>query len=115
MKYFTSVHDVKDPWKLVSESLEIKRNPFQFPLLGRTKTLGLIFLNPSTRTRLSMHKAGSNLGMHVMVMNADKDGWALEFEDGAVMNGTSVEHVKDAAHIIGLYCDVVGIRCFPSL
>lgn len=115
MKYFTSVHDVKEPWKLVSEALEIKHNPFLFPHLGKHKTLGMIFLNPSTRTRLSMHKAALNLGMHVMVMNADKDGWALEFEEGAVMNGISVEHVKDAARIIGSYCDIVAIRCFPNL
>ncbi len=115
MKYFTSVHDVKEPWKLVSQALEIKQNPFAFPHLGKNKTLGLIFLNPSTRTRLSTQKAGLNLGMNVIVMNADKDGWALELEDGAVMNGTSVEHVKDAARVIGRYCDIVGIRCFPNL
>jgi N-succinyl-L-ornithine transcarbamylase len=31
------------------------------------------------------------------------------------MNGTKVEHIKDAAAVIGTYCDIVAIRCFPSL
>lgn len=115
MKYFTTVHDVKDVDTLVNEALTIKKNPYVFSDLGKNKTLGLIFLNPSLRTRLSTQKAAMNLGMNVMVMNIDKEGWALEMEDGAVMNGTTVEHVKDAAAVIGQYCDVVGIRCFPSL
>ena len=56
-----------------------------------------------------------NLDMNVIVLNIDKEGWQLEMQDGAVMDGTTVEHVKDAATIIGTYCDVVGIRCFPGL
>lgn len=115
MKYFTTVHDVKDVDTLVDEALEIKKNPYTFSDLGKNKTLGLIFLNSSLRTRLSTQKAAMNLGMKVMVMNIDKEGWALEMEDGSVMNGASVEHVKDAAAVLGQYCDVIGIRCFPSL
>jgi N-succinyl-L-ornithine transcarbamylase len=26
-----------------------------------------------------------------------------------------VEHVKDAAPVLGSYCDIVGVRCFPGL
>lgn len=115
MKYFTTVHDVKDLNALMNEALTIKKNPYALSDLGKNKTLGLIFLNPSLRTRLSTQKAAMNLGMNVMVVNIDKEGWALEMEDGAVMNGTSVEHVKDAAAVLGQYCDVIGIRCFPSL
>lgn len=115
MKHFTSAQDVSEPWKLITDALALKQNPFAFQQLGKNKTLGLIFMNPSTRTRLSTQKAAFNLGMNVIVMNADKDGWALEFEDGAVMNGNSVEHVKDAARVMGTYCDIIGIRCFPNL
>ncbi|MDO9260795.1 MAG: N-acetylornithine carbamoyltransferase [Flavobacteriaceae bacterium] len=115
MKYFTTAHDVIDLDDLVQEALNIKQNPYAFPQIGKNKTLGLIFMNPSLRTRLSTQKAAMNLGMNVMVMNIDKEGWALEMDDGAIMNGTNVEHVKDAAAVIGQYCDVVGIRCFPSL
>jgi N-succinyl-L-ornithine transcarbamylase len=115
MKYFTTVNDVKNVGDIVNEALLLKKNPFLYPSLGRNKTLGLIFLNPSLRTRLSTQKAALNLGMNVMIMNIDKEAWALEFQDGAVMNGQTVEHVKDAAAVMGTYCDIIGIRCFPGL
>lgn len=115
MKFFTSVNDVKNIDALVQDALTLKKNPYAFPQTGKNKTLGLIFMNPSLRTRLSTQKAAMNLGMNVMVMNIDKEGWALEMEEGAVMNGTTVEHVKDAAAVMGQYCDVIGIRCFPTL
>lgn len=115
MKHFTTVHDVFNIDQLVQEALNLKQNPYAFSELGKNKTLGLIFMNPSLRTRLSTQKAGMNLGMNVMVMNIDKEGWALELEDGAVMNGTTVEHIKDAAAVMGQYCDIIGIRSFPTL
>jgi N-succinyl-L-ornithine transcarbamylase len=115
MKHFTTVNDISNPKGLVQKALEIKKNLWSNPGIGKNKTLGLIFLNPSLRTRLSTQKAAMNLGMQVMVMNIDKEGWALELEDGAIMNGSSVEHIKDAAAIMGMYCDIIGIRCFPGL
>ncbi|MGZ4047728.1 MAG: N-acetylornithine carbamoyltransferase [Bacteroidia bacterium] len=115
MKYFTTVHDINNIDELVQEALILKKDPYVFSQMGKNKTLGLIFMNPSLRTRLSTQKAAMNLGMNVIVMNIDKEGWALEMEDGATMNGTSVEHVKDAAAVIGQYCDIIGIRCFPNL
>ncbi len=115
MKYFTTVNDVHSVKDLVEDALHFKKDPSCFSNFGKNKTLGLIFLNPSLRTRLSTQKAAMNLGMNVMVMNLDKEGWALEFEDGAIMNGNKAEHIKDAAAVIGQYCDIVGIRCFPGL
>jgi N-succinyl-L-ornithine transcarbamylase len=53
--------------------------------------------------------------MEAIVFNVDKEGWALEFEEGAIMNGTTVEHVKDAAPVLGKYFDMLCIRTFPSL
>ena len=83
--------------------------------LGTDKRIGLIFLNPSMRTRLSTQIAAQNLGMEAIVFDVGKEGWSLEFEDGAIMNGSSVEHVKDAAPILGSYFDILGVRTFPSL
>jgi N-succinyl-L-ornithine transcarbamylase len=77
--------------------------------------MGLLFLNPSMRTRLSTQIAASNLGMEAIVFNVGQEGWSLEFEDEAIMSGSTVEHVKDAAPILGKYFDVLGIRTFPSL
>jgi N-succinyl-L-ornithine transcarbamylase len=115
MKHFTSVHDVQDVTALVDETLQLKQAPLAHKQLGEGKTLGLIFLNPSLRTRLSTQKAGMNLGMNVMVMNLDKEGWALETQEGVVMNGTTVEHIKEAAAVMGQYCDIIGLRSFPKL
>lgn len=115
MKHFTGVVDVSDIEKLIREAIALKNAPYSEVNSGKNKTLGLLFLNPSLRTRISTQKAARNLGMEVMVMNVDKDGWALEFQEGTIMNGNSVEHVKDAAAVLGQYCDILGIRCFPTL
>jgi len=114
MKKFTSVKDVQNAQALADLGIELKKNPFQFQHLGKNKTMGIIFLNPSLRTRLSTQKAAKNLGMEVMVMNFTGEGWNLETEDGVVMNGNSQEHIKEAAAVIGQYCDIIGIRSFPK-
>jgi len=115
MKNFTSVNDVKDPVSLIKEAISLKKNTWENVHLGKNKTLGLIFLNPSLRTRLSSQKAGQLLGMNTIVMNMDKEGWALEWTDGAVMNANKTEHIKDAAMVLSTYCDIIGMRCFPTL
>lgn len=115
MNQFLSINDVPNPAQLVHEALALKADPFSYAHLGKHKTLGLLFLNPSLRTRMSTQRAAQNLGMDVMVLNMDKDSWKLEFEDGSVMDGAGQEHVKEAAAVISQYCDIVGIRTFPSL
>ena len=115
MRNFISVHDVSNVSELTQKALDHKKNPYSNKGLGTNKTLGLIFLNPSLRTRLSTQKAAQNLGMNVIVMNMDKEGWALETQDGVVMNHNTVEHVREAAAVMGQYCDIIGVRSFPKL
>lgn len=115
MKKFFSVADVDNLEYIVQEALALKASPHSYSDLGKHKMLGLVFLNPSLRTRLSTQKAAINLGMDVMVMNMDKDGWALETRDGVVMDGSTVEHIREAAAVMGEYCDILGLRSFPSL
>lgn len=115
MKNFLSVNDAGNINRLVKTALDFKINPLASQTLGKSKRMGLMFLNPSMRTRLSTQIAAQNLGMEAIVFNAGQDGWALEFEEGALMNGATVEHVKDAAPILGKYFDVLGVRTFPSL
>lgn len=115
MKQFVSVYDVQDVSALVNKALKYKSNPLADITLGQNKRIGLLFLNPSLRTRISTQVAARNLGMEPIVFNVDKEGWALEFEEGAVMNGTTVEHVKDAAPVLGQYFDILCIRTFPGL
>ena len=115
MRNFISVNDVTDLKEMVKFALELKADPLKYIELGRNKTLGLIFFNPSLRTRLSTQKAAHNLSLRIMDMNVGQDSWTLEFRDNVVMDGGTTEHIKDAAAVMGQYCDIIGIRSFPSL
>ena len=115
MKNFISVHDVSDINGLVQKALAFKADPRSAASLGAGKRIGLIFLNPSLRTRLSTQVAAENLGMQPIVFNVGSEGWSWEFEEEAIMSGTTVEHVKDAAPILGHYFDVLALRTFPGL
>ena len=115
MKQFISSNDVRSISTLINQALIYKSSPRKDELLGKNKRLGCLFLNPSMRTRLSTQVAAQQLGMECVVFNIGSEGWAMDFEDGAVMNGTTAEHVKDAAPILGKYFDVLAIRTFPSL
>ena len=115
MKQFISVHDVNDIDALVQKGLAYKQSPFSDKSLGVNKRIGCLFLNPSMRTRLSTQIAAQNLGMEAIIFNVGSEGWALEFEEEAIMSGNTVEHVKDAAPIMGKYFDILAIRTFPSL
>src|SRR5690606_9021726 len=115
MNKFFSVADIDELKVVVQEALALTANPHEFSDLGKNKMLDLVFLNAGLRTRLSTQKAAINLGMDVMVMNMDKDGWALETRDGVVMDGNTVEHIREAAAVMGEYCDILGLRSFPSL
>lgn len=115
MKHYLSVNDIDSVNEWVEDALILKKNPSAFNTLGKQKTIGLLFFNNSLRTRLSTQKAAMNLGMKFMTMNFGKDGWALEFEDGTVMDKGNAEHIKEAAQVVSQYCDILGIRAFPSL
>ena len=115
MKQFISVKDVANINALVKKALSYKQQPLLDKNLGAHKRVGLLFFNPSLRTRLSTQVAAQNLGMEPIVFNVGSEGWTWEFEEEAIMSGTTVEHVKDAAPILGNYFDVLAIRTFPSL
>lgn len=115
MKNFLSVDDISNINELVQKALAFKTDPLSNKGRGSGKRIGLLFLNPSMRTRLSTQIAASNLGMESIVFNVGQDGWSLEFDDEAIMSGTTVEHVKEAAPILGKYFDVLGVRTFPGL
>ena len=124
MKQFISVKDVLSPSiggigdaidALAQKALAYKADPFKDKSLGTDKRVGCLFLNPSMRTRLSTQIAAQNLGMEAIIFNVGSEGWALEFEEEAIMSGSTVEHVKDAAPIMGKYFDILAIRTFPSL
>jgi N-succinyl-L-ornithine transcarbamylase len=115
MRQFISVSDVPDIDALVEKARAYKKDPWADQGMGARKRIGCLFFNPSTRTRLSTQVAAQQLGMECIVFNMGGEGWTLEFDDEAVMNGTTVEHVREAAPILGQYFDILAIRTFPGL
>lgn len=115
MKNFTSIEDINDLQTLIKKALKIKQNPLADPNKGKGKTIGLVFLNSSLRTRLSSQIAAQNLGLNVLILNAAQEAWNLEYGDGAMMNGDTVEHIKDAIEVLNQYCDIIAVRCFAGM
>ena len=115
MHQFISLADVTDIDALIRSGRAAKANPFADEHLGHHKTIGLLFFNSSLRTRLSTEKAARNLGMNVMTLNVGADSWGLEMEDGVLMNADKAEHVREAAAVMGRYCDILAVRAFAGL
>jgi len=115
MKHFTQFESKELGQELIDLALVYKANPRLDFAKGQGKRVGCIFLNPSLRTRVSTQIAAQNLGMEAIVLNMDKEGWALEMKEGAIMNKGTVEHIKDAAGVLGSYFDILAIRAFPTL
>ena len=115
MKNFITLLDLPNFDQTLDLAMDLKKSPTQSADLGKGKTLGLLFFNPSLRTRLSTQKAAQNLGLPTMIMNFSQESWALEFEDGTKMSGLRSEHVKEAAAVVSQYCDMVAIRAFATL
>lgn len=115
MKHFIKFESKELGQELIDLALVYKANPRLDLAKGQGKRVGCIFLNPSLRTRVSTQIAAQNLGMEAIVLNMDKEGWALEMKEGAIMNKGTVEHIKDAAGVLGSYFDILAIRAFPSL
>ncbi len=114
MKKFTCVQDIGDLKIALNEAFEIKKDRYQFKELGHNKTLMLIFFNSSLRTRLSTQKAGTNLGMDVIVLDINQGAWKLESERGVIMDGDKPEHLLEAIPVMGCYCDIIGVRSFAQ-
>ena len=115
MEHFIKFESREQGQELIDLASAYKANPILHAEKGKGKRVGCIFLNPSLRTRVSTQIAAQQLGMEAIVLNMDKEGWALELQEGAIMNKSTVEHIKDAAGVLGSYFDILAIRAFPSL
>lgn len=73
-----------------------------------------LFFDPSLRTHTSMEVAAGRLGAHFVHLQASSGTWAMEFEDGGVMDGVAQEHVREAAPVLSQYADVLAVRAFPK-
>lgn len=96
---------------LLELATRIKRGELRGGL--ERKVMAMVFMDPSLRTRTSFETAMFLHGGHAIALEPGKSSWTLETEPGAVMDGSTVEHVRDAARVLGRYADVVGVRAFP--
>jgi N-acetylornithine carbamoyltransferase len=114
MRHFLNTFDwsVSELQAILDEARRFKASPYGDALQG--KTIALLFLNNSLRTRTSFDVGANQLGGHAVVLSPSGGMWPLEFEDGAVMMGDAEEHVREAAKVLSRYCDLIGIRAFPK-
>jgi N-acetylornithine carbamoyltransferase len=94
--------------RLVRLALDLKNGEVKKNLVG--KTLATLFFNPSVRTRVSFASAMAKLGGQAIEISGD-NAWSFEYEDDVVMDGSTIEHVKDVARVLSRYCDALAIRC----
>ncbi|MGE0409280.1 MAG: N-acetylornithine carbamoyltransferase [Amphiplicatus sp.] len=114
MRHFLNTADWSraDLQAMLDEARAMKAAPFGDAL--KNKTVALLFLNNSLRTRTSFDVGAKQLGGHAVVLSPSGGMWPLEFEDGVVMDGEAEEHVKEAAKVLSRYCDLIGVRAFPK-
>jgi len=97
--------------KVLDLATALKRNPMQSHLHG--KSIALMFLNPSLRTRTSFELGMQQLGGIAIVLQPGKDAWGVEFKPGVVMDGEAEEHIAEVAGVLSRYCDMIALRAFP--
>jgi N-acetylornithine carbamoyltransferase len=96
---------------LLGLAASLKQSPMQGHLRG--KSIALMFLNPSLRTRTSFELGMQQLGGIAIVLQPGKDAWGVEFRPGAVMDGEAEEHIAEVAGVLSRYCDLIALRAFP--
>lgn len=97
--------------RLLALAARIKRGEVESGL--ERKIMAMVFLDPSLRTRTSFESAMHLHGGLAVTIEPGKGSWEWELDPAAVMDGTTVENVVEAARVLGRYADVVGIRAFP--
>lgn len=114
MKHFLNTQD----WSraeldgLLVEAARFKRHRIGRQLRGRS--IGLVFFNPSLRTRTSFELGAFQLGGHAVVLQPGKDAWPIEFDFGRVMDADAEEHIAEVAKVLSRYVDMIGVRAFPK-
>ncbi len=114
IRHFLSTTDWSDAeiLALLDRAAVLKKGGPDQALLG--KVLGLVFFNPSLRTRASFEVAMLTHGGHSVIVEPGKGAWPLETRLGAVMDGNAVEHIIEAAAVLGRYVHALGVRSFPE-
>lgn len=115
MKHFTRIADlgVAGVAAVLDEALAWKKHAPGAHLAG--KLLGMVFFNPSLRTRASFEAAMLRGAGNAIVLDVGNGVWKLEDRTGAVMDGDKPEHIKEAIPVLGRYVDALAVRTFGAL
>ncbi|MEO6390613.1 MAG: N-acetylornithine carbamoyltransferase [Pyrinomonadaceae bacterium] len=99
---------------LIEVALSFKRGENTTrPLVS--KSVGLVFFNPSLRTRASMQVGIYELGGNPVVLEPGGSSWTLEHREGAVMDGDKTEHVAEFVRVLERYVSAIGVRTFAAM
>src|SRR3977135_950816 len=114
MRHFTSTQDwtVGELQALLDQAASLRSDPMQPLLQGRT--LALLFLNPSLRTRASFQIGAAQLGATAIVLEPGNGAWGVESDSGEVMDGKAEEPIVELAEVLSRYCDLIAMRAFPG-
>ncbi len=114
MKHFLTTQDWSrdDLQGMLDHARQLKQSPISNEL--QNKSVALLFMNSSMRTRTSFQLGVHQLGGLAIVLQPGKDAWPIEFEPGVVMEGEAEEHISEVAAVLSRYCDLIGIRAFPK-
>src|SRR5438876_1068396 len=95
--------------ELVERALMLKREGYDRPLL-QGQVLGMVFFNPSLRTKTSLASGVARLGGTTIDLTVGQGTYAFEFREGVVMDGPTQEHIKEAAPVLAQYCELLAVR-----
>ncbi len=114
--HLLSLRDLSLPqWNALLDAAQTLAGPMgRRPLLAG-KRFGMLFLNPSLRTRTSFEVACFDLGAHSLYLQPGAGLWQLESRRDVIMDGVAAEHVVEAIGALGTMLDGLGVRAFAGL
>ncbi len=114
MKHFTHISDlgIDGVSRILDRAMEWKQHDPGAVFEGRL--LGMLFFNPSLRTRVSFEAAMLRSGGHAIVIDVNSGSWKLEHASGIRMDGDRPEHIREAIPVLGGYVDALAVRCFAQ-
>jgi N-acetylornithine carbamoyltransferase len=116
MKNFLKTSDFSrdDLEQLIEAAFRFKRGEDLSRSLGG-KSVGLVFFNPSLRTRASMQVGVYELGGNPVILEPGNTSWTLEHREGVVMDGDKTEHLAEFVRVLERYVAAIGVRTFANL
>lgn len=114
MKHLTHIRDLgpEGVETILAKAAAWKGKPAEPLFLGRI--LGMVFFNPSLRTRASFESVMLRGSGNAIVLDVGNGVWKLEDRPGAIMNQDRAEHIKEAAPVLSRFVDMLGVRTFSA-